>query len=164
MTEDERRAIEQDCARLVTAFHVHVDAYEHDKVLELFDERAVVQHTVLGPIRGKRALKIYFDAKNTETVTLHVTTNILIDVIDETHARGSAYWSAYISPDRPLPAPLAGPSSVGRYDDEFVHTDCGWKFASRRQTPRFVASDAPSATLLKGGPDAIAKVRAAIAG
>jgi hypothetical protein len=159
VTDAERRAIEQDCARLAVAFHVYVDAYDHEKALALFTDDAVLHHCVVGDIRGMRALTAYFDAKDLSTVAQHVTTNVLIDVIDENHARGSSLWTAYISPAAAIPAPMTGPTSVGRNDDTFIRTPTGWKFESRRQIPRFQASDVGSTALLKGGVAAVGKVR-----
>ncbi|HEY3696136.1 nuclear transport factor 2 family protein [Phenylobacterium sp.] len=164
MTEEERRAIEQDCARLVIAYHVYVDNYDHEKVLSLFAEHAVVDHAVVGMIRGKAALAAYFDAKDTSTVAQHVMTNVLIDVIDDDHARGTAYWTAYISPAAALPAPMSGPAALGSYQDTFIRTPAGWKFHTRRVIGRFAASDRGSTTLLKGGAAAVEKVREKLGG
>jgi hypothetical protein len=164
VTDEERRAIEQDCARLVIAFHVYVDAYDHEKAVALFAEDAFIDHCVVGPIRGKPAIAAYFDAKDTTTISQHVTTNVLIDVIDKDHARGSAYWTAYIATGVPVPAPLSGPVSVGLYEDSFIRTPAGWKFETRRQIPRFAASDIGSSTLLKGGAEAIEMVRETLGG
>jgi hypothetical protein len=150
MTDEERRAIEQDCHRLVVAFHIHVDDYDHEKALALFAEDAVMEHCVVGTLSGKAALAAYFDAKDNTSVFQHVTTNVLIEVIDENQARGSSYWTTYVSPATPLPAPMTGPTSVGRNDDTFVRTPQGWKFATRRQIPRFVASNLGATALLKG--------------
>jgi hypothetical protein len=159
MTDEERRAIEQDCARLVIAFHVHADAYDHEKLLALFTEDAFVDHVVVGEIHGKAALAAYFDAKDTSTVSQHVTTNVLIDVVDQDHARGASYWTAYVSPPAPLPAPMSGPVSAGGYNDTFIRTPAGWKFHTRRGYGRFRASDVGSTTLLKGGAAAVGKMR-----
>ena len=151
MTDAERRAIEQDCARLVVAFHLYVDAYDHEKVLDLFTEDADIDHCVVGLLRGKAGIAAYFNAKDTTTISQHVTTNVLIDVIDETHARGISYWTVYISTAAPLPAPMGGPASVGLNEDRFIRTPAGWKFQHRRQVPRLTASDLGRTALLKGG-------------
>ena len=163
MTDEERRAIEQDCHRLVVAFHIYTDDYDHQKVLALFTDDAIVEHCVVGVLRGKGELAAYFDAKDNTSIFQHVTTNVLIDVIDENHARGSSYWTTYISPATALPAKMAGPTSVGRNDDTFIRTPAGWKFETRRQIPRFVASNLGTTALLKGG-TAIGKMHESLGG
>ncbi|HEY3697404.1 nuclear transport factor 2 family protein [Phenylobacterium sp.] len=164
MTDEERRAVEQDCHRLVVAFHIYVDEYEHEKALAMFVDDAVMEHCVVGTLRGKAAIAAYFDAKDNTSVFQHVTSNVLIDVIDENHARGSCYWTAYVSPASPLPAAMTGPASVGRNDDTFVRTPKGWKFETRHQIPRLTASNLGSTALLKGGAAAVEKARETLGG
>ena len=66
----------------------------------------------------------------------HVLTNIFIDVVDADHARGISYLTLYrhvgeesLSPD---PITFDGPAGVGHYEDRFVRTDHGWRFARRK--------------------------------
>jgi hypothetical protein len=150
MTESERFAIEQACARLVTAFHVHVDAFEHDAVIELFAPDAVWIHPMAGPLRGHAAFKAYLYSKSTKPTAMHVTTNILIEVIDENNAKGRAYYSFYYDGEGRNPAPLTGPMAVGQYRDEFVRTDeHGWRFSFRQPTNIFMGADFGSVVVRK---------------
>ena len=43
-----------------------------------------------GTLQGHDAFKAYLDSKSTQPTAMHVTTNILIEVVDENHARGRA--------------------------------------------------------------------------
>ncbi|MDB5392844.1 MAG: hypothetical protein JWM91_350 [Rhodospirillales bacterium] len=139
MTESERFAIEQACARLVTAFHVHIDAFEHDAVLALFAEDATWIHPMAGKLQGHNEFKAYLDSKSTQPTAMHITTNILIDVIDENHAKGRAYYSFYYDGEGRNPAPITGPMAVGQYRDEFVRTGkTGWRFFFRQPTNVFM--------------------------
>jgi hypothetical protein len=150
MTESERFAIEQACTRLVTAFHVHIDAFEHDAVIGLFAPDATWVHPMAGRLEGHAAFKAYLDSKSTQPTAMHMTTNILIEVIDENHARGRAYYAFYYDGQGRNPAPVTGPMAVGHYRDEFVRTDeDGWRFSFRQPTNIFMGSDFGSVVVRK---------------
>lgn len=59
----------------------------------------------------------------------HVCSNVVIDVIDERHARGRCYLTAYVEAGDATELGL--PAVVGEYQDEFVRSEDGWQFASR---------------------------------
>jgi len=141
MNERDRQSIEQACARLVTAFHVHIDAFEHDAVLNLFAPDAVWVHPMAGTLRGHAAFQVYLDSKSTKPQAMHITTNILIDVVDENHAKGRAYYTFYYDGEGRTPAVLDVPMAVGQYRDEFVRTEDGWKFAFREPKNVFMRGD-----------------------
>jgi hypothetical protein len=135
-------AIEHACARLAAEFHICADRFDHARMAALFAEDAVFDHLILGPIKGRAAIQAYFDQKDTSSVTCHVTTNFLVDAVDETHATGQCYWTFYGSaPDAKAPVPLKGPLAVGRYDDRYVRTHEGWRFAYRRSEMTFKSDD-----------------------
>jgi ketosteroid isomerase-like protein len=141
MNDRDRQAIEQACARLVTAFHVHIDAFEHDAVLNLFAKDAVWVHPMAGTLTGEAEFKAYLDSKSTKPQAMHVTTNILIDVIDEDHAKGRAYYTFYYDGEGRDPAVLETPMAVGQYRDEFIRTADGWKFSHRHPKNVFIRTD-----------------------
>ena len=61
MNERDRQSIEQACARLVTAFHVHIDAFEHDAVLNLFADDATLEDPFgSAAIRGNAAIHEFY--------------------------------------------------------------------------------------------------------
>jgi hypothetical protein len=141
MNERDRQSIEQACARLVTAFHVHIDAFEHDAVLNLFASDAVWVHPMAGTLRGHAAFQAYLDSKSTKPQAMHITTNILIDVLDENHAKGRAYYTFYYDGEGRAPAVLDVPMAVGQYRDEFIRTEQGWKFSFREPKNVFMRGD-----------------------
>jgi hypothetical protein len=149
MNEHDRLAIEQACARLVTAFHVHIDAFEHDKVINLFAEDAVWVHPMMGTLNGHAPMRAYLDAKSRKPAAMHITTNILIEVIDDKHAKGSAYYTLYYDGEGRNPAPITGPTAVGQYTDEFVRTDKGWRFSRRAPKNAFTGGDFANLILVK---------------
>jgi hypothetical protein len=150
MTDAERQAIEQACARLPVLFHNYVDAFEHDRLLELFATDGVWDQVFKGELRGHAAIKGYLDSKNTTITTMHMVSNVAIEVIDKSHARGIAYYAYYhAEPGVALPAPLRGPTAAGRYLDEYVLTEKGWKFAARRPKNLFQAEDVAALSIVK---------------
>jgi len=149
MNERDRLDIEQACARLVTAFHVHIDAFEHDEVLNLFADDATWIHPMAGPLHGRAAFKGYLDSKSRKPTAQHITTNILIDVIDENRAKGRCYYTFYYDGEGRDPAPLTGPMAVGQYRDEFVRTPAGWRFSFRQPKNLFMGADFGSVVVRK---------------
>jgi hypothetical protein len=149
MNERDRLYIEQACARLVTAFHVHIDAFEHNDVLNLFAEDATWIHPMAGPLRGRKDFKAYLDSKSRKPTAQHITTNILIEVVDEKHATGRCYYTFYYDGEGRDPAPLNAPMAVGQYRDEFVRTADGWRFSFRQPKNLFMGSDFGSVIVRK---------------
>lgn len=142
MTEAERIAIEHACEQLPKRFHNYVDSFQHDKLLDLFAPDGLWDQVFMGELRGHAAIKKYLDAKITTILTMHVVSNVVIDVIDANRATGITYYTYYhAEPGVKIPAPFKGPQAAGRYLDEFVRTDKGWKFAARRPKNLFEASD-----------------------
>ena len=86
----------------------------------------------------------------TSIATLHTVSNVAIDVIDSRHAHGIAYYVYYhAEPGVTLPAPLHGPMAAGRYLDEYVLTDRGWKFSARRPKNLFQAQDVAALSIVR---------------
>ncbi len=152
MTDLERMLIQHQCADLVVRFHVYIDEFEHDKILSLFAADAVWYHKFAGTLRGLDQIKGYLDSKRTNITTQHVTTNVVIDVVDGTRARGSCYYTYYHSePHTPVPILLNGPTAVGRYRDEFVLTEQGWRFSMRNPENLFEATNVTALSIAKAG-------------
>lgn len=133
MDEATRTAIERACERLSIAYARHVDLDEHEAFVELFADDAVL---VLGrSFDGKAAIRRSMGRRRADLRSRHVLTNVLVDVVDEDHARGITYLTLYrhIGPESSQPGPIAHarPAAVGEYLDEFVRTPAGWRFARR---------------------------------
>ena len=134
MNAQERSEIERACERLSIAYAHHVDFKDYDAYVELFaDDCRLDLGTV---IEGKAAIRAWLAQRPERLRSRHVFTNILIEVVDADHARGITYLTLYrhigdesLSND---PIDFAGPAGVGHYEDEFVRTAAGWRFASRR--------------------------------
>ena len=124
LSDDARRAIEADCARLVNLYANLNDAARWPEVAALYAEDGLMTRPTApdAPVVGRAAILAAFTARAPRT-TRHVCANIVIDVDSATAARGRSAMLLFTGG----PAPL-----VGGFEDLFVLTDEGWRFAARR--------------------------------
>jgi len=139
MTEDERERIERACLRIVVDCSHAADSYRHDEFVNLFTTDGVLS-LPRGEFRGHAAIAAMLDGRDRTQRSRHVVTNARITVQDSTHATGVVYLTLYKG------VPMAGeavvydtaPESVGYYEDRYVKTAEGWRFAARRSIPLFM--------------------------
>ena len=144
----ERNLVERECARIVTLYCHYVDHGEAARIADLFAKDGVWS----GPgvrMEGERQLRKGFQARqdNRARMSRHVCNNLLVDVIDEDNATGTVYLTLYRhdgEEDRSF-SPIEGPVLVGEYQDRFVRTAEGWRFAERVTTAAFVRREERSA-------------------
>ena len=130
-----RRVIEHACQHLSIAY-AHTADFGHDAAFaNLFTDDAVLE-TSLVQVRGKAEIEASMKKRPAELRSRHIITNMLIDVIDEDHARGLSYLSLYrhVGPEslQSEPIDVSGPAIIGHYDDRFVRTPMGWRFERRK--------------------------------
>jgi hypothetical protein len=127
------REAELACAALSARYAFYVDRERH-RVADLFTEDAeleLVGHTMHGREEIRAGM-----APRPNVVTLHVCTNTVIDVIDESHARGTTHLLSFGHTDPqpitefPLPMPIG--RTGGIYFDEFRRENGRWLFSKRR--------------------------------
>lgn len=131
MNPEERRAIEWECSRLVVLYaKLNDEARWHDLAALYIESGSMIRPTAPSdPIIGRPAIFAAFAARPPR-VTRHVCSNIVIDVESSIEARGTSVMLLFTGG----PAPL-----VGGFDDRFVLTDEGWRFAERRGSLSFSA-------------------------
>lgn len=129
MTPERRRAIEWDCARLIALYANLNDEARWDEVAALYAEDGVMTRPTApdAPVAGRAAILIAFKARPPRQ-TRHVCSNVVIDVLGQTEARGTSAMVLYTE---------NGPPLVGSFHDRFVLTDDGWRFAERRGSLSF---------------------------
>ena len=133
MTEDERRAIEADCERLIKHYVNLNDAQDWPAVAALYTEDAVFKRPSGGEaIVGREAILASFLARPPR-VQRHVIANVVVDVEDADHARSFCAILLYQGDPvaEGLPAMNANSPLVGWFRDKLVRTDEGWRFAER---------------------------------
>jgi hypothetical protein len=142
MDDLNRLLIERACERLVTQYCHFVDHGEAERISELFTGDGVWSSPE-NTMTGRDAIRAGFAArqKNTKRMSRHVCSNLLIDVEDETTARGVVYLTLYRHDGEPgrRTSPSAVPAIVGEYRDTFVKTAEGWRFQRRDTVVSFVA-------------------------
>ena len=130
MTPEARRAAEWDCTRLVHLYANLNDQARWADVAALYaPDGSMTRPTApAAPVTGRAAILAAFAARPPRT-TRHVCANVVIEVESDTVARGSSAMLLFTAADAP---PL-----VGGFEDRFVRTDEGWRFAERRGTLSF---------------------------
>lgn len=138
MTPAETLAIEWACTRLINLYANLNDAGRWEDLVALYAEDGLMMRPSAPdtPVVGKPALLASFLARPPRA-SRHVCANIVVTGESATTARGESnilLFTGAIDPDGGLPMRDAAPPLVGRYDDRFVLTDTGWRFAERRGT------------------------------
>ena len=129
MTRAEERAIEHDCARLIALYANLIDACEWEAVAELFapDGRMSRPTEPDTWVEGREAILEGFRARLPRK-TRHLCTNLVVTVVTDAEARGESAMALFLSNEV---------CKVGRFEDRFVLTSAGWRFAERRGTLTF---------------------------
>ena len=138
-THESSGAIERACEKLVIAFAACVDAREFERLRELFAPdagfaRPTDPDTV---IRGIDNIVNAYLSRPPTRITQHLCSNLQISVHSAERASGTCRVLLFMAdanePDVPGKGRKAAASQlVGRFDDEFVLTAQGWRFAERR--------------------------------
>ena len=135
MTEDERRAIEIDCERLIKLYVNLNDAQDWPAVAALYTEDArFARPSQPGVfIEGREAILESFLARSARAQR-HVIANTVVDVEDANHARAFSVIVLYqgdVAEPGELPTMSANSPLVGTFTDRLVRTVEGWRFAER---------------------------------
>lgn len=124
MNDDDRRAAEHDCARLIALYANLNDEARWDELAALYVEGGVMVRPTApdAPIIGRDAILAAFHARPPRT-TRHICSNVVIDVEGPATARGTSAMVLFTGEGAPL---------VGSFHDRFCLTLHGWRFAERR--------------------------------
>ena len=128
--EAEARNIRADCTALVMAYAVTRDQVDVAANLALFTENAVFK---LGPreVKGHEAIGNFLRERG-KTPTRHLITTVHIKPISAERAVGTTYFLVLTSAENPNEAPVQVDGFImAEYQDTFVKTQGGWKFARR---------------------------------
>ena len=135
MTEDERRAIEADCTRLIHQYVNCNDAQDWEAVAQLYTENArFARPSKPGEfIEGRPAILASFTARPPRAQR-HVIANVVVDVESSETARAFSVIVLYMgdkAEDGGLPVQDAKSPLIGTFTDRLVRTTVGWRFAER---------------------------------
>ena len=125
MTDDERRAIEWECTRLINLYANFNDEARWEEVAALYAEDGLMTRPTApdAPIVGRAALLAAFLGRPART-SQHVVGNIVVEVESEDTASAKSVILLFTSKE--------GPPLIGTYRDRFARTAEGWRFSERR--------------------------------
>lgn len=127
--------IQDACRELVLRSVECTDAHDAPGLAALFAPDGVLRRPTGQPLIGRAAIEAAYAQRPRERITRHLVTNTRVEVQSATaaHARSRVLlWAGSTEDaDGPQGRPLRGPQLVGEFDDRFVLTDEGWRFASR---------------------------------
>ena len=123
--------IERACERLVLDFAYYSDHQEYESLSKLFAAEGIMKRPNGDPIVGREAILQAYRSRPAGRMTRHVCTNIRIMVEAVDRARGLTYAVVYSAT-----GDEKAEERIGEFEDHFVRTDEGWRFASRQA--RFV--------------------------
>jgi hypothetical protein len=132
-------AIERACERLVLEFAACVDAQEFERLRELFSADACFARPTDPDtlIRGVDNIVSAYLSRPRTRITQHLCSNVQIKVHSPERASGTCrvllFTAEASEPESPGKGRKATASQlVGYFDDQFVRTPAGWRFAERR--------------------------------
>jgi hypothetical protein len=137
---DLKRQIEWDCTQLLHCFYGYLDEKRYKEMVDLFvPEGAWVR---LGEeLRGPAAILEAMDGR-VDWLTIHVVTNIRVNVVSLNEAQTIQYVTLYrqegYDPAKG-PALVVPPIGVLRHADQLVRRNGEWKFL--RKTSRALMTD-----------------------
>ena len=141
LAESATERIKRACENLVMDYARHRDQAQGAALAQLFTEDAEL--SVNGEtFIGKKALLTRFAAPATHRFR-HMMSNVHVTVTGHKQATGVSYALIFAGPiDKQNPDASITVSNfvaMGEYQDTFVLTDAGWRIASRRFVPAFLA-------------------------
>ncbi len=134
-------SIERACERLALDFAYFSDRQDYEPLAALFAPGGMMTRPAGDSLTGREAILHSYRSRPAGRITRHVCTNIRITVESNDRARGITYAIVYSAnagdpPDRHFGVPADSRHLVGEFEDEFIRTEEGWRFAARRA--RFV--------------------------
>ena len=128
----ERIAIERECGRLPLLFARYADNGDHAALANLFTEDCEFARPFQPdhPFFGRDRVQAIFRDRPPILVR-HLVTNVMVDVISPTEARGTNYLAMLSSHASTTPPQEAGALYVGGFEDHYVKSPQGWQFKSR---------------------------------
>jgi hypothetical protein len=131
--------IEHACTQLVVDFAFAIDRKEFAKLASIFDEAATYTRPIEPDIvvRGRDNILRLFDSRPPDRITIHLYSNIRIEVLSADRARGSSRIALIAGSTNNEKHPQFGHKAdprqlYGGYEDEFVKTTQGWRILNRR--------------------------------
>ena len=133
MDAAQRLLIEHACGKLPLLFAKYADDGDHAALAQLFTPDGTYDRPFQPgyPFHGRDAIQSIFRDRPPILVR-HLVTNVLVEVVSETQARGSNYVVMMSNHELVEPPQSSNGIFVGGFDDTYVLDDGIWRFASRK--------------------------------
>jgi len=127
-----RLLAERECGLLPLLFAKYADSGDHAALADLFTADCTFARPFQPdhPFYGRDRVQAIFRDRPPILVR-HIVTNVLVEVLSETEAKGTNYLAMLSSHASVEPPQEAGALYVGGFEDSYVKTPAGWRFASR---------------------------------
>lgn len=131
ISPEQRMLIKSEIEDLITEYGYRFDHGMADRMAELFTENAFF-HGVAGRAQGRDELhKIFTEQAARVGVSRHSTSNLRLEIQDETHASGTVSVTSYVHLGEGHGKPR--PHVVGDFVDRYERgSDGNWRFAERK--------------------------------
>jgi uncharacterized protein (TIGR02246 family) len=144
LSETDVRNAEQACHALAVEYADAVDAQDYARLRDIFAEDAAFTRpsNPVELIRGVENIVAMFESRPRNRLTQHIVSNVRVRVESPDTASGSSRVLLYTS-DSSEPETAEGGRKasakqlIGTYQDRYVRTKNGWRFAERRGTIAF---------------------------
>lgn len=137
--------IERACTKLIIALADYTDRGDYEAALGLFADDAVMDRDGERFV-GIESLRAAYAARPKNRVTCHILANIAVEVrsadVAVSRSKVTVYRHHGGATKSSPPYPLLGPETIGEYQDRFVRTSSGWRFAERITRTIFQAAPA----------------------
>ena len=127
-----RLVAEHECGKLPLLFAKYADNGDHAALAALFTQDCELARPFQPdhPFVGRERVQAIFRDRP-PILMRHIVTNVLVEVLSETEARGTNYLSMLSSHASTEPPQESGALYVGGFEDEYVKLDGAWKFRRR---------------------------------
>lgn len=132
MKDKKRLRIEAEVAKLPLLFAKYADNGDHAALADLFTQDCEFARPFQPehPFHGRDRVQAIFRDRPPILVR-HIVTNVLVEVISETEAKGTNYLTMLSSHASTTPPQEAGAIYVGGFEDHYVKSEGKWRFMSR---------------------------------
>jgi hypothetical protein len=139
MSRDAGRAIEWDCAQVLTRFFNYFDQWRYDDMADLFAADGV-WHRQDQALTGRAAILAALAGRSTTQRVRHVVTNLQIDVADPDTAASLLYVTAYrhdTGAREAQPPRIRAPYLLLVVPGRLRRTDAGWRIVRMEMNREF---------------------------
>jgi hypothetical protein len=139
MMREAERAIEWDCAQVLTRFFNYFDQWRYQDMADLFAADGV-WHRQGKALTGRAAILAALAERSTTQRVRHVVTNLQIDVIDTDTAASLLYVTAYrhdSGAKQAEPPRIRAPYLVLVVPGRLRRTDAGWRILHMEMNREF---------------------------